>query len=282
MLLEALSGAIAVCITFVGASNTSSSVCCTGLVVDTSTQYDGETQGIHILSCGSSGYLAINRFTNWAKVPSAEQGQAPLVVRLRVELLLERPEVQPGDERCPGAGVHEANLHEVVRHDDDGLQERRAGGVRDVDHHPEVDADVDVEDWQLAEAVVVAVHEGGADEVLEAGHERPERVAVARAVGEAAHVVVARRERRRDVLRRDVVERAAVGEAVVRRVGYLGLVVHVARLPREAAVYANETWSWARAWSTPAVAAATRHSRINHDHAAIVPGVERPIAHAGG
>jgi hypothetical protein len=38
------------------------------------------------------------------------------------------------------------------------------------------------------------------------------------------------------------VERAAVGEAVVRRVGYLGLVVHVARLPREATVYADETY----------------------------------------
>ncbi|BAS94978.1 Os05g0524900, partial [Oryza sativa Japonica Group] len=178
--------------------------------------------------------------TGRPEFPSTEQGQALRLGCLRVELLLERPEVQPGDERCPGAGVHEANLHEVVRHDDDGLQERRAGGVRDVDHHPEVDADVDVEDWQLAEAVVVAVHEGGADEVLVPGHERPERVAVARAVGEAAHVVVARRERRCEVLRRDVVERAAVGEAVVRRVGNLGLVVHVARLPREATVYADE------------------------------------------
>ncbi|WVZ99314.1 LOW QUALITY PROTEIN: hypothetical protein U9M48_044635 [Paspalum notatum var. saurae] len=41
----------------------------------------------------------------------------------------------------------------------------------DVHHAPEVDAGVDVEDGEPVEAVVAAVHELGADEVLEPGHE---------------------------------------------------------------------------------------------------------------
>uniref|UniRef100_J3KU11 ABC transporter domain-containing protein n=1 Tax=Oryza brachyantha TaxID=4533 RepID=J3KU11_ORYBR len=36
----------------------------------------------------------------------------------------------------------QVDLHEVVQDDDDGLQERRASRVGDVDHHPEVDPDL--------------------------------------------------------------------------------------------------------------------------------------------
>ena len=128
--------------------------------------------------------------TSRAKVPATEQGQALRLGHLRVERALERPQVQAGDERCPGAGVHQADLHEVIRHDDDGLLQRRTVEPRDVHHRQEVDADVEVKYGGLLEAVVVAVHEGGADEVLEPGRQRPERVAVALAVWEAAQVVV--------------------------------------------------------------------------------------------
>ena len=148
---------------------------------------------------------------------------------------------QPGDEGRAGAGVPQADLHEVVRHEDDGLEDDGGVGVRDVHHGPEVDADVEVENGRPGEAVVVAVLEGGAEEVLEPRNDGAERVAVAGAVGEAAHVVVALGERRRDVLGRDVVVGAGAGEAGVRDVRQLGGVVDVARRPGQAAVYADET-----------------------------------------
>jgi hypothetical protein len=173
------------------------------------------------------------------------QDQPLCRIHLRVDGVLERPQLQPGDERRPGAGVHQANLDEVVRYDNDGLRDDWGGRVRRRQVHrlPEVDAYVEIEDGRPVEAVVVAVHEGGAEEVLVEPHRegRRERVAVTRAVHEAAHVAVDPRELRRDVLRRDVVVLAGVGERSVRGVRQRRGVVHVARRPRETTVDADET-----------------------------------------
>ncbi|BAS94971.1 Os05g0524525 [Oryza sativa Japonica Group] len=143
MFLEAFRGVIAVCITAVGVSYMSLSRSCTFFVDDIWLHLVESTHGNHILSCGSSGYLqqcVIGR----AEVEPAEEDKALRGVRLRVERVLERPQVQPGDERRPGAGVHQADLHEVIRHDDDGLHDHRVAGARDVHHRPVVDADVEI------------------------------------------------------------------------------------------------------------------------------------------
>nr|CAB3460921.1 unnamed protein product [Digitaria exilis] len=168
MLLEALRGVTAVCITFDGASNRSLSMFCTLSVVDIEPQLVASTHG-------------------------------------------SSPEMK---------GVPEpADLDGVARNEHDGLRDLELVGVRDVHRGPEVDADVEVEDGRAAEAVVVAVHEGGPEEVFEPGHEGPERVAAARGVGEAAHVEVALAELGRDVLGRDVVvEPGVVDEGRVRGV----------------------------------------------------------------
>ncbi|GJN14995.1 hypothetical protein PR202_gb01879 [Eleusine coracana subsp. coracana] len=144
------------------------------------------------------------RLISWAEVEPPDQDQPLRRVGLRVERALERPQLQTRDERRAGAGVHEADLHEVLRHNDDGLQDHHGVGGRDVHHGPEVDSDVEVEDGWPAEAVVVAVHEDGTEEELVPGVGCREGVAVARAVGEAAHVEVEPFELRRDVLDGDV------------------------------------------------------------------------------
>jgi hypothetical protein len=99
---------------------------------------------------------------------------------------------------------------------------------------------VDVEDREPAECVVVAVVEGGADEVPAAGGERPERVAAARA-GEVPHGEVPVGQALYVVRRVDAGVEPRVGEAGV---GYVaqaarGLVV-VRRVVLDAAVDADE------------------------------------------
>jgi hypothetical protein len=102
---------------------------------------------------------------------------------------------------------------------------------------------VNVEDREPAECVVVAVVEGGADEVPAAGGERPERVAAARAggAGEVPHGEVPVGQALYVVRRVDAGVEPRVGEAGV---GYVaqaarGLVV-VRRVVLDAAVDADE------------------------------------------
>ncbi|BAT07130.1 Os09g0265225 [Oryza sativa Japonica Group] len=178
-------------------------------------------------------HLGTCMFDHGAKVYPADHDQALRGIRLRVERVLERPQVKAGDEGRPGASVEETDLHRVLRHNDDGLRRDRGCRIRDVHRPPEVDAGVEVEHRRPSEAVVVAIHEAGADQVLEPRHQRPQRVAAPRrgAGGEAANVVEDPGVRRRQVLRRYVVVGAGVGEGGVRRVGQLGGVVDVAGLP---------------------------------------------------
>ncbi|BAS70160.1 Os01g0124550, partial [Oryza sativa Japonica Group] len=177
-----------------------------------------------------------------AKVEAVELEEAQRGVHLRIEPFVQRPQLQRGDEGRAGASVDQADLHKVIGHHHDGLLITRAAEAeaRDVHHGPEVDANVEMKHRQLVEAVVVAIQERGADEVLDPRRQRPGRVAVARTVGEGTQVVVPLRELRFDVLRRNVVVGAAVGEVVVGDVGYLGRVVHVARVRLDTTVYANE------------------------------------------
>jgi len=174
-------------------------------------------------------------------VAPGEQDQRLRRVHLRVERALHRPHVQPGDERRPGASVDEANLHRVRWDDGDDLGDQRNVGAGDVHRLPEVDAEVEVEHRGLAEPVVVAVHERGSEDVLGPRCHGPDGVAAARGVREAAHIEVALREGRVDVLGGDVAVGAGVGEANVGDVRQLGGAVHVAALSWEAAVYAYES-----------------------------------------
>ena len=176
------------------------------------------------------------------EVAPGEQGQPLRRVRLRVQRARQGPQLQPGDERRPGAGVHQADLHGVVGDDGDGLGQHRGAGTGGGGVHgrPEVDAEVEVERRGAAEPVVVAVHEDGAEEVLGPRREGAERVAAARRAGEAAHVEVALGEGRGDVLGGDVVVGAGVGKAGVGNVGQPGAAVHVAALLRDAAVDADK------------------------------------------
>jgi hypothetical protein len=173
-----------------------------------------------------------------SEIEPANQVQTLRGVRLRVQRAPKGPQVQRADERRAGAGVHQADLHEIVRNDDDGLHPYVLD--RHIHHRPEVYADVEVKDRRPSQSVVVSVDEEGADEILEPRHEGPERVAVAHAVGEASQVVDVAHIRI-NVLGRDVVTGAGVDEGSVRDVRQLGGLVHKARRGRKAAVYADET-----------------------------------------
>lgn len=182
-----------------------------------------------------------NRGIVRAEVEPADQGQPLRRVHLYVQRVLQRPQIQRGDERRAGAGVNQADLHGIIRNDDSGLTDQPAARAREVHHRPEITADVEVRYRHPVEAIVVAVHEGCTDDVLEPGDEGSERVAVAHAVGEAAHVDVASVEILPYVLGRYVVVRAGAGEGAVRHVQQLGGVVHIARRLSKATVYADET-----------------------------------------
>jgi hypothetical protein len=101
---------------------------------------------------------------------------------------------------------------------------------------------VEVEHRELAEPVVVAVHERGSEEVLGPRRHGPNGVAAARGTREAANVEVALAEGRIDVLGGEVAVGAGVGEINIRNLRQFGFAVHVAALFWEAAVYAYESW----------------------------------------
>lgn len=106
---------------------------------------------------------------------------------------------------------------------------------------PEARAQVQVEDGRRAQAVVVRVVEGGADEVLVPGDQGGEGVAVPNAGREGADGVVALREGRADVAGGDVAVLAGGDEAAVGDVEYGGGEVLVRGVLRDAAVDAYET-----------------------------------------
>ena len=176
-----------------------------------------------------------------------EQRQRLVHGGLRVHVVLERPQVEPGDERRAQASVHQAHLQEVRRRHRHRLEDVHGGGGGDVDGDPAVDADVEVEGGEPVEPVVVAVVEGGPDEVPAPRRHRPERVAAARggaALAEVADVAVPVGQALVDVRRADDgveplpgVNEAGVGDVEeTPRVG-----VPVAPVLGDAAVDADET-----------------------------------------
>jgi hypothetical protein len=80
---------------------------------------------------------------------------------------------------------------------------------------------VEVEHRELAEPVVVAVHERGSEEVLGPRRHGPNGVAAARGTREAANVEVALAEGRVDVLGGEVAVGAGVGEINIRNLRLL-------------------------------------------------------------
>jgi hypothetical protein len=90
------------------------------------------------------------------------------------------------------AGKQLADLHGVGRRHSHRLKDVHSVDGGDLDGGPVIDAEVEVEGGGRVEAVVVAVVEGGPDEVPAARRDRPERVAAARGAGagEVADVAV--------------------------------------------------------------------------------------------
>jgi hypothetical protein len=204
-------------------------------------------------------------------------------VLLRVKSAPQRPEVQAGDERGAGALVHQADLQEVGGSHGHDVHPVDRGRVPEPDLVPEARAQVQVEDGRRAQAVVVRVVEGGADEVLVPGDQGGEGVAVPNAGREGADGVVALREGRADVAGGDVAVLAGGDEAAVGDVEYGGGEVLVRGVLRDAAVDAYETcWkgkcvvgqsekklaSWCRVWrmeSTSAIWLAAAGAVLQQD-----------------
>lgn len=148
--------------------------------------------------------------------------------------------------------AHNKHLQEVCLRHRHRLMDVLVVDGGDVDGSPVVDAEVDVKDGELVQAVVVAVAVGGPDEVLAARRERAERVAAARAggAGEVADGAVALRHVRVVVRRvHDGVEPVpGVNEADVGDVEQAaGRLVVVGRVGGDAAVDADETCAPKRA-----------------------------------
>ena len=138
-----------------------------------------------------------------------------------VECVGQRAQLEAGDERrSEPLLADEADMDVVIRHDDDDLRPEGAGDAGDVHRLPEVDAEVEVEHGEAADAepVVVPVEERGAHQVLGARRQGPHGVAVTGAGGEAPEVVVGSRQARVDVLGGDVVADARIDELRVRDV----------------------------------------------------------------
>jgi len=70
-----------------------------------------------------------------------EQRQRLVEGGLRVHVVLERPQIKPGDERCAQASVHQAHLKEVCGRHHHRLEDVDGAGRGDVDGDPAVDAE---------------------------------------------------------------------------------------------------------------------------------------------